>query len=83
MLEDMYWEEFWETVQLGANTKIEEMNAELRFQFMLHTDKKNKDKWKDLPLPFPAEREEGKLSSESGVEQLPTELQGLVYRPDE
>lgn len=80
----MYWEEFWDAVQFSSNTKIEEMNAEFRFQFMLHTDKKGKNQWKDMELPFPAERKQSnELSSGSGVDDLPPELQGLVYRPDD
>jgi len=56
------------------------MNAKLRFQFMLHADKKAAGKWKDLPIPFPTQEQEKK---KKGVEQLPEHLKNVVYRPDE
>lgn len=84
-LEDMYWEDFWEAVELAANSKVMEQNADFKFHFMLHVDKKSKDAWEDSPLPFPAkeevEKEDKKAEDVSGIEQLPPELRGLVYRP--
>jgi len=44
---------------------------------MLHADKKSAQKWKDLPIPFPAE---DKVKSDSGISQLPPRLQKVVYR---
>jgi hypothetical protein len=83
----MYWEEFWDALELAANTKVEDMNSEFKFHFMLHADKKSKSKWKDMPLPFPARQEKGQGnktdSDKSGLDQLPAELRGLVYRPDD
>ena len=81
----MYWEEFWEYTTMAANFSSEEKNAELRFQFSLHADRKSIHKWKALPVPFPpiiSEREK-ELSDKSGISQLPGVYRGLVYRPDE
>ena len=55
----------------------------MRFNFMLHADKKAARKWKDLPIPFPPIKEDVvEKESLSGVEQLPDKLQQVVYRPD-
>jgi len=75
ILEELYWEELWEHTKLAANYTAEEKNAEYRFQFMIHADKKQARKWKDFPIPFPK-----KIPTKSGVAQLPPHLQKVVYR---
>ena len=77
----MYWESFWGHVLTAANFTAEEKNAEFRFQFMIHADKKSVKKWRDLPIPFPKDSSEPK--DKSGVEQLPSQLRSVVYRPDD
>jgi len=77
----MYWEEFWEHVIIASNFTAEEKNAEFRFQFMLHATKKDVHKWHDLPIPFPSDKNV-QNSDISGISQLPTNLQGVIYRPD-
>ncbi len=77
----MYWEEFWEHIVIASNFTAEEKNAEFRFQFMLHATKKDVHKWRDLPIPFPSD-EKTKNRDISGISQLPTNLQGVIYRPD-
>ena len=79
--EELYWEEFWELVQMAANFTADERNAELKFQFMLHADKKSAGKWRDLPVPFPAEGKET-VRDKSGISQLPERLQKVVYREE-
>ena len=82
-LEELYWEEFWKHVIIAANFTAEERNAQMRFEFMLHADKKSARKWQDLPIPFPPEKGETVESkSKSGISQLPSNLQHTVYRPD-
>lgn len=76
----MYWEEFWELVQMAANFTADEKNAELKFQFMLHADKKSAKKWQDLPIPFPVEEGEEIVGDKSGISQLPARLQKVVHR---
>lgn len=78
--EQLYWEEFQEFVQMAANFIVEERNAELKFHFMLHADKKSKSKWKDLELPFP--KTEKDLEDKSGLKVLPQDLQKFVYKED-
>ena len=77
---DLYWEEFWDLVQIAANFSADERNAELKFHFMIHADKKSAGKWKDLPIPFPEEedQEDGNVDI-SGVSQIPFNLMGNVY----
>ena len=75
ILEELYWEELWDHTKLAANYTAEEKNAECRFQFMIHADKKQAGKWKDFPIPFPE-----KIPTKSGVNQLPPHLQKVVYR---
>ena len=79
----MYWEKFWEHVITAANFTAAEKNAEFRFQFMLHADKKSAGKWRDLPIPFPVSEEDiAKLKDKSGISQIPSHLKHTVYRPD-
>lgn len=78
----MYWEEFWEHLVVASNFSAEEKNAEFRFQFMLHATKKDAHKWHDLPVPFPPDEKDVQNRDISGISQLPTNLQGVVYRPD-
>jgi len=78
----MYWEEFWEYVTTAANFMAEEKNAEFRFQFMIHADKKSAKKWRDLPIPFPS-TDGSKPKDKSGIKQLPSQLHHVVYRPDD
>ena len=79
--EELYWEDFCNLVQMAANFTADEKNAELKFNFMLHADKKSAGKWQDLPIPFPVE-EEGEVK-DGGVSQLPPHLkQSIVYRED-
>ena len=82
-LEELYWEEFWEHIIIASNLTVEEKNAEFKFQFMLQATSKDVDNWHDLPLPFPIE-ESGVHEKRdiSGISQLPTSLQRVVYRPD-
>ena len=79
---DLYWEEFFELVQIAANFSADEKNAELKFHFMIHADKKSAGKWKDMPIPFPSENddEDGNGDADaSGVSQIPFNLRGAVY----
>lgn len=82
MEEGLYWEEFWEFVQMASNFTADEKNADLRFHFMLHADKKSARKWKDLPIPFPAENDDKIAQDKSGITQLPPHLRGSVIRED-
>jgi len=77
----MYWEEFWEHIVIASNFTAEEKNAEFRFQFMLHATKKDVHKWHDLPIPFSSDKNVQNRDI-SGISQLPTNLQGVIYRPD-
>ena len=79
----MYWEEFWDTTIVAANTKIEELNVQMRFDFMLHADKKSQGKWRDLPIPFPKIEHKETAGNKDGIDQLPVHLQGVVYRPED
>jgi hypothetical protein len=65
---------------MSANFTVEEINTELKFHFMLHADKKSKDKWKDFELPFPLE--DKKPIDKSGVTGLPDDLQKYVYKEE-
>lgn len=78
----MYWEEFYELVTIAANADAEEKNADLKFQYMLHADKKSAGKWQDLPIPFPADEEQVARSKGDlgGVSQLPGYLKGAVFK---
>lgn len=79
--EELYWEELWEYVVMAANFAAEEKNAEFKFHFMLHADKKSKGKWKDAPLPYPNESPEEAIEGDlGGVSQLPSHIR--VYRPE-
>jgi len=78
----MYWEEFWEHIIVASNFTAEEKNAEFRFQFMLHATKKDVHKWHDLPVPFPLDKNDVQNRDVSGLSQLPSNLQGVIYRPD-
>jgi len=47
---------------------------------MIHADKKSAGKWKDLPIPFPADEvDEDGTADLSGVSQIPFNLRGLVH----
>ena len=82
MEENLYWEDFWELIQMAANFAADERNAELKFQFMLHADKKSARKWRDLPVPFPMDEKEiaETIKDKSGVSQIPSRLRRVVYR---
>jgi hypothetical protein len=71
---------------MAANFSADEKNAELKFQYMLHADKKSAEQWKDLPIPFPVESKskKGTVSTDSisGISQLPDNLKNVVYRED-
>lgn len=85
----MIWEDFWEAVQLSANSEVEEKNASMKFDFMMNVSKKDRSKWKDLELPFPAMEEKEAKVKAKGTENkdelmeeltsLPSELMGVVY----
>ena len=77
----MYWEDFWDLVQLAANFTADEKNAELKFHFMIHADKKSAGKWQDLPIPFPAEgNHKDKNFDKSGISQIPKSLKNVIYK---
>ena len=80
MEESLYWEEFWNFVLMAANFTADEKNADLKFHFMLNADKKSARKWKDLPIPFPAEKEADIAQDKSGITQLPPHLRGAVIK---
>ena len=80
MEESLYWEEFWDFVLMAANFMADEKNADLKFHFMLNADKKSAKKWRDLPIPFPAEEKTEVAKDKSGITQLPSHLQGIVLR---
>jgi hypothetical protein len=67
---------------LAANFSADERNAELKFHFMIHADKKSAGKWQDMPIPFPAEKnqEDKRLIDKSGISQLPQQLRGIIYK---
>ena len=65
---------------MAANFTADERNADLKFQFMLHADKKSAGKWRDLPIPFPVKEGEEIVGDKSGISQLPAKLQKVVYR---
>ena len=69
-------------VQIAANSTVDEKNAELKFHFMIHADKKSAGKWKDLPIPFPEENDiiNDKDRDLGGVSQIPDYLQGAVFK---
>ena len=78
--ESLYWEDFCDLVQMAANFEADGRNAELKFNFMLHADKKSASKWKDLPVPFPVDDDKVK---DDGISQLPSQLKNtIVYRED-
>ena len=64
---------------MAANFSVEERNSELKFHFMLHADKKSKDKWKDFELPFPKEEE---IKDKSGITGIPDNMKQYVYKED-
>jgi len=67
-------------VVLAANGVAIEKNSDLRFQFMLHADKKSARKWKDLPIPFPEEPEKMVHKGDlGGLSQLPANI--VIHRP--
>ncbi len=81
MEESLYWEEFWNFVQMAANLIADEKNADLKFHFMLNADKKAASKWEDLPLPFPSDiKKTDTLQDKSGITQLPPHLRGAILR---
>jgi len=80
MEEYLYWEEFWSFVTMAANFTADDKNADLKFHYMLNADKKSAKKWRDLPIPFPAEKKTDVVRDKSGITQLPTRLQGVVLR---
>jgi len=66
---------------MAANFEADERNAELKFNFMLHADKKSAGEWKDLPIPFPVENDD--KVKDDGISQLPSQLKNtIVYRED-
>jgi len=66
---------------MAANFEADERNAELKFNFMLHADKKSAQNWKDLPVPFPVEGDD--KVKDDGISQLPSQLKNtIVYRED-
>jgi len=68
-------------VQIAANSTVEEKNAELKFHFMIHADKKSAGKWRDLPIPFPEDEEKTQFKGDlSGISQLPSYLKGAVFK---
>jgi hypothetical protein len=69
-------------VEIAANSTVEEKNAEFKFHFMIHADKKSAGKWQDLPIPFPADEKEIESfhGDKSGVSQLPSYLRGALVR---
>jgi len=73
----MYWEEFWDHVVSAANLEAEENNAERKFTFMLHADKKSAANWTDAPIPFPDTRNIPKRDK-SGISQLPSKI--VIHR---
>jgi len=80
MEQSLYWEEFWDFVQIAANFTADEKNADLKFHFMLNADKKSANKWEDLPIPFPAENKTDVPQDKSGITQLPSHLRGAVLK---
>jgi len=80
MEQSLYWEEFWDFVEMSANFTAEEKSADLKFHYMLNADKKSARKWKDLPIPFPADNEEDIAQDKSGITQLPPHLRGAVLK---
>jgi hypothetical protein len=80
--EEFYWEEFYALVQMAANFSADEKNADLKFNFMLHADKKSAGKWRDIPIPFPVDENITGFKSD-GISQLPQNLkESIVYRED-
>ena len=67
---------------MAANFSADEKNAELKFQFMLHADKKSSGKWKDLPIPFPVRESKETEEVKDGISELPQHLQKFVIRED-
>ena len=65
---------------MAANFTADDKNADLKFHYMLNADKKSAKKWRDLPIPFPAEKKTDVVRDKSGITQLPTRLQGVVLR---
>jgi len=82
MEKSLYWEEFWSFVLMAANFTADEKNADLKFHFMLNADKESAKKWRDLPVPFPADadKETDTAKDNSGITQLPPHLQKVVLR---
>ena len=66
---------------MAANFAVEEINTELKFHFMLHADKKSKDKWKDFELPFPNEKDTV-IEDKSGITGIPDNLQKYIYKEE-
>jgi hypothetical protein len=78
ILEDLYWEELAEHVKYAANAIAQEENADRKFQFMLHADEKSRALWEDAQPPFPEEHDIEYTGD--GVNQLPENLQSIVYK---
>ena len=77
ILEEMYWEEVWEQVQVASNIMVYKTNQEMYFQFCLHAGSKDAIKnWKDSPLPFPDKAKEAKRKKPhyGGLDQLPQHI---------
>lgn len=71
ILEDLYWEELTRLVVFAANANVTEDNADRKFTFMLHVDKKGQRKWKDAPLPFPKKKKRTEPTGhKGGLDQL-------------
>lgn len=72
---------------MAANFTAEEKNAEFRFNYMLHADKRSAKKWQDLSIPFPTTSKEH-INKEDigGTKQLQAQaphlnISHLPYRP--
>ena len=78
ILEELYWEELWELVQVAANLSVYEKNQDLFFNYCLHAQTKDALKhWKDSPLPFPDISKLPKKRRErhyGGLDQLPSHI---------
>ena len=76
ILQELYWEEVWELVQVASNSMVYEKNQDMFFQFCLHAQSKEAIKsWKDSPLPFPDKKSKKKINIHyGGLDQLPKHI---------
>lgn len=75
ILDDMYWEDVWEHLEIASNINTYERNQELYFQFCLHAGSKEAIKnWKDSPLPFPDKKYKENKPHYGGLDQLPRHI---------